>query len=153
MCLSGGSTNGTARLRSEHQWVKVHLITGVNTNVITSVEVTTRETGDCSQFQPLLESTAKRFAVSVEVNPPVGLDTKKALSAAKMLIGAGIDVINIADGPRAYGALVRNRAWRRLSAVRNHKVYLEPTYPFGIGYGGLIQRVFEGSQSPKPSAE
>jgi len=44
---------------------------------------------------------AKRFAVSVEVNPPVGLDTKKALSAAKMLIGAGVDVINIADGARA----------------------------------------------------
>src|SRR5260221_8706252 len=44
---------------------------------------------------------AKRFAVSVEVNPPIGLDTKKALAAAKMLIGAGVDVINIADGARA----------------------------------------------------
>jgi 5,10-methylenetetrahydrofolate reductase len=43
----------------------------------------------------------KRFAVSVEVNPPTGLDIEKALSAAKMLIGAGIDVINIADGARA----------------------------------------------------
>jgi homocysteine S-methyltransferase len=43
----------------------------------------------------------KRFAVSVEVNPPMGLDVTKALSAAKMLIEAGIDVINIADGARA----------------------------------------------------
>jgi homocysteine S-methyltransferase len=43
----------------------------------------------------------KRFAVSVEVNPPAGLDVKKALAAAKMLVGAGIDVINIADGARA----------------------------------------------------
>jgi homocysteine S-methyltransferase len=43
----------------------------------------------------------KRFAVSVEVNPPAGLDVRKALAAAKMLIGAGIDVINIADGARA----------------------------------------------------
>jgi homocysteine S-methyltransferase len=43
----------------------------------------------------------KRFAVSVEVNPPPGLDVSKALAAAKMLIGSGIDVINIADGARA----------------------------------------------------
>jgi methionine synthase I (cobalamin-dependent)/5,10-methylenetetrahydrofolate reductase len=43
----------------------------------------------------------KRFAVSVEVNPPPGLDVNKALAAAKMLTSAGIDVINIADGARA----------------------------------------------------
>jgi homocysteine S-methyltransferase len=44
---------------------------------------------------------AKRFAISVEVNPPVGLDIEKALGAAKMLVAAGVDVINIADGARA----------------------------------------------------
>ncbi|HKQ71577.1 MAG TPA: bifunctional homocysteine S-methyltransferase/methylenetetrahydrofolate reductase, partial [Polyangiaceae bacterium] len=44
---------------------------------------------------------AKRFAVSVEVNPPIGLDFEKPIAAAKMLIAAGIDVINIADGARA----------------------------------------------------
>jgi homocysteine S-methyltransferase len=44
---------------------------------------------------------ARRFVVSVEVNPPVGLDTSKALAAAKMLTSSGIDVINIADGARA----------------------------------------------------
>ncbi len=43
----------------------------------------------------------KKFAVSVEVNPPVGLDPTKAIAAAKMLIAGGIDVINIADGARA----------------------------------------------------
>jgi methionine synthase I (cobalamin-dependent)/5,10-methylenetetrahydrofolate reductase len=59
----------------------------------------------------------KRFAVSVEVNPPMGLDVTKALAAAKMLIEAGIDVINIADGARAQArmsnvalaALMQNR--------------------------------------------
>jgi homocysteine S-methyltransferase len=44
---------------------------------------------------------AKKFAVSVEVNPPIGLDYEKAINAAKMLIDAGVDVINIADGARA----------------------------------------------------
>jgi homocysteine S-methyltransferase len=43
----------------------------------------------------------KRFVVSVEVNPPVGLNPQKAIDAARMLKAGGIDVINIADGARA----------------------------------------------------
>ncbi len=43
----------------------------------------------------------KRFVVSVEVNPPVGLDLSKQLAAAKMLKAGGVDVVNIADGARA----------------------------------------------------
>jgi methionine synthase / methylenetetrahydrofolate reductase(NADPH) len=42
-----------------------------------------------------------KFVVSVEVNPPVGLNPQKAIDAAKMLKAGGIDVINIADGARA----------------------------------------------------
>jgi len=41
------------------------------------------------------------FVVSVEVNPEPGLDLDKPLAAAAMLRRAGVDVINIADGPRA----------------------------------------------------
>ena len=44
---------------------------------------------------------AGKFAVSVEVNPPIGLSLDKALAAAKMLKEGGVDVINIADGARA----------------------------------------------------
>jgi len=43
----------------------------------------------------------KKFVVSVEVNPPVGLALDKQLAAAKMLQAGGVDVINIADGARA----------------------------------------------------
>ena len=43
----------------------------------------------------------KRFVVSVEVNPPVGIDPSRAVAAAKMLKQGGIDVVNIADGARA----------------------------------------------------
>jgi homocysteine S-methyltransferase len=42
-----------------------------------------------------------RFVVSVEVNPPVGLDPSRAIAAAKMLRDGGVDVVNIADGARA----------------------------------------------------
>lgn len=43
----------------------------------------------------------RKFVVSVEVNPPVGLDPTRAIAAAKMLRAGGIDVVNIADGARA----------------------------------------------------
>ena len=43
----------------------------------------------------------KKFVVSVEVNPPVGLSLDKAIEAATMLKKGGVDVINIADGARA----------------------------------------------------
>jgi len=42
-----------------------------------------------------------KFVVSVEVNPPVGLNPARSIAAAKMLRSGGVDVINIADGARA----------------------------------------------------
>ena len=41
------------------------------------------------------------FVVSVEVDAPRGVSPERALEAARMLKDAGIDAINIADGPRA----------------------------------------------------
>jgi homocysteine S-methyltransferase len=43
----------------------------------------------------------KRFVFSVEVNPNPGLSVDASLDAARLLVSAGADVINIADGPRA----------------------------------------------------
>jgi methionine synthase I (cobalamin-dependent)/5,10-methylenetetrahydrofolate reductase len=42
-----------------------------------------------------------KFCVSVELDPPRGLDPQKAVEGARMLYAAGVDVVNIADGPRA----------------------------------------------------
>lgn len=56
-------------------------------------------TGEKSRLGAKL--AAGRFIVSVEVNPPAGLDPARAIAAAKMLIDGGVDVINIADGARA----------------------------------------------------
>src|SRR6202000_3460836 len=43
----------------------------------------------------------RKFLVSVEVNPPLGLDPRPAIEAARLLTRGGVDVINIADGARA----------------------------------------------------
>ncbi|OPZ07998.1 MAG: Bifunctional homocysteine S-methyltransferase/5,10-methylenetetrahydrofolate reductase [candidate division BRC1 bacterium ADurb.BinA292] len=45
---------------------------------------------------------AGEFVVSVEIDPPQGTDISKALESARKLRDSGrVDVINIADGPRA----------------------------------------------------
>ncbi len=44
---------------------------------------------------------AGKFVVSVEVNPAPGLNPKPALEASKMLLANGVDMVNVADGPRA----------------------------------------------------
>jgi homocysteine S-methyltransferase len=44
---------------------------------------------------------AGTFVVSVEVNPAPGLDPARALQGAKMLLDSGVDIVNVADGPRA----------------------------------------------------
>ena len=49
----------------------------------------------------LAASVGRKFVVSVEVNPPIGLDPAPAIEAARRLVGGGVDVINIADGARA----------------------------------------------------
>jgi transposase len=44
-------------------WVKVHLMCGVKTNVVTSVEITHAHAGDSPQYAPLVEQTAENFTM------------------------------------------------------------------------------------------
>jgi homocysteine S-methyltransferase len=62
-----------------------------------------------------------RFVVSVEVNPPVGLDPSRAVAAARMLKAGGVDAVNIADGARAQ-ARMSNLA---LAVRMQHEVGVE----------------------------
>jgi transposase/predicted nucleic acid-binding Zn finger protein len=46
-----------------HDWLKVHLMTGVKTHVVTSVEITGRHDHDSQQLPPLVEKTAEKFNI------------------------------------------------------------------------------------------
>ena len=46
--------------KQEYDWVKVHLMTGVKTNIVTAVEIGERYAGDSPQFIPLVNTTAQR---------------------------------------------------------------------------------------------
>lgn len=44
-------------------WVKLHLMCGVKTNVVTAVEVTNSRVGDSTMFSQLVDTTAQGFAI------------------------------------------------------------------------------------------
>ena len=74
------------KLRSEHQWVKAHLMIGVKTNIVTSVEMTGSEANDYPYLPQLLDTTQKRFDV-------VELSADKAYmgrSNLKAIVNAGV---------------------------------------------------------------
>jgi len=52
---------GDTKLLEQKDWVKVHLMCGVITNVVTSVEITDRYAGDSPRFKGLVEATGKNF--------------------------------------------------------------------------------------------
>src|SRR6266404_7337087 len=52
------------KLLEAREWVKVHLMCGVKTNVVTAVEITDRYAGDSPQFKGLVETTGKNFTMA-----------------------------------------------------------------------------------------
>src|SRR5262249_59824442 len=48
--------------KKEHEWVKVHLICGVKTNIVTAVEVLDKDANDCPLVPPRAKATANGYA-------------------------------------------------------------------------------------------
>lgn len=55
--------NKYGREIDNREWVKVHLMTGVLTNIVTAVDVSGWEANDCPYFKPLVETTAQHFTL------------------------------------------------------------------------------------------
>lgn len=51
------------KIMAKRDWVKVHLMCGVKTNIVTAVEVSERYANDTKYFKPLVESTGRRFVI------------------------------------------------------------------------------------------
>jgi len=56
------------------------------------------------------------FAVSVELTAPVGVDVTRTRAQVEALLAAGVDVVNIADGPRATARMSNLAVCARLAA-------------------------------------
>jgi transposase len=66
---------------AKHDWLKVHICTGVKTNVVTSVEVTEKYDNDTNYFKPLVEATAQNFTMR-QVSADKAYISNKNLKAA-----------------------------------------------------------------------
>jgi hypothetical protein len=51
------------QLMTKREWIKVHLMCGVKTNVVTAVRITDRYSADSPQFKQLVDATAKNFVM------------------------------------------------------------------------------------------
>jgi transposase len=51
-------------VKQQAEWVKVHIITGVKTNVIAAVEILDKHAGDAPRLPPLVRAAAKGFRVA-----------------------------------------------------------------------------------------
>lgn len=59
-------------VKQRYDWVKVHMMVGVKTNVVTAVEIAGRDAHDSPMFGPLFEATRRRFEIG-EVSADAGL--------------------------------------------------------------------------------
>lgn len=51
------------RQMDHKKWIKAHIMVGVKTNIVTSIEITPADVHDSPVFPDLLESTSKRFSI------------------------------------------------------------------------------------------
>jgi len=68
------------KMRSEVKWIKTHLMCGVKTHIVTSVEATPTETADAPQLPELVKTTAKTFTIS-EVSADKAYSSRRNLHA------------------------------------------------------------------------
>ncbi len=73
---------------------------GADVHVIERAPVEAPEHGD--EGEPsLLRLMKSRFTVSVEIDPPRGINVQKVMAGARLMAARGVDCINIADSPMA----------------------------------------------------
>jgi transposase len=83
-------------------WVKAHVMTGTNTNVITAVEIHEKDSADMKQFKPLLATTAETFNVQ-EVCADLAYSTRENLEAVVELNAAPLIPFKKNASPKSGG--------------------------------------------------
>lgn len=67
-------------VRHQHEWVKVHLMCGVRTNIVTAVEIVDKDASDTKLLPALVDATAQNFRVT-EVSADKGYGSVKNYKA------------------------------------------------------------------------
>jgi transposase len=69
-----------AKTVTERQWVKVHIMTGITTNVVSAVEILGKTAHDAPLLPPLLKTTAETFDIA-EVSADAGYSSGDNMQA------------------------------------------------------------------------
>jgi transposase len=95
---------------NKRDWVKAHVMCGVKTNVITSVEITDGHAGDSPRFRPLVDKTSESFTIKT-------VCADKAYSAEKnlklVLLKGGQPYIDFKSNTTATNRRT-GQVWKRL---------------------------------------
>jgi transposase len=76
-----GSEKSEGHKNAQHrEWIKLHAMTGVRTNIVTAVEVSGWRSHDTNYFRPLLATTAQNFALR-DVTADKAYSSRKNLQA------------------------------------------------------------------------
>ncbi|HZI19952.1 MAG TPA: transposase [Pyrinomonadaceae bacterium] len=96
--------------KQQHDWVKVHLMCGVKTNIVTAVEVSERNAHDSPYFSPLLDATARSGFQMKEVSADKGYDSFN--NRRLTLVKGAIPYIPYRDFE--YNLKEKNELWKRM---------------------------------------
>jgi transposase len=97
--------HGTSK---RHNWLKVHISTGVYTNVISDVVITDEHGADSPQFKKLIKNTAKNFSIH-EVSADAAYSSRKNLETVSKYGGTAY----IPFKSNATGMSKNSILWRR----------------------------------------
>lgn len=98
--------------KQEHEWVKVHLMCGVKTNIVTSVEVSHRHANDTTFLKPLLHATTDNGFQVKELSADKGYDSFN--NRCLVLIKGGMPYIPFREGEqRKPNPSNKGELWKR----------------------------------------
>jgi len=93
-----------------HDWIKMHLICGVKTNIVTGVEISRRYANDSPYFKPLLNTTATNFEM-------------KEVSADKEYLSANNLRLTLMKGAQPYIPFKMNSSPGQNTTIWNRMLY------------------------------
>lgn len=98
------------RNQDVRKWMKAHVISGVKTNIVASVEVTDGTASDTTQFKYLVADTAKAFQIK-EVSADKAYSSRENLQQIRDLGAMPYIPFKINSNPKARGNLFWSKMW------------------------------------------
>jgi transposase len=97
--------------QENHDWMKVHLMCGVKTNIVTSVETTGSYANDSPKLRPLVEATAQNFHLG-DVGADKAYSSKANLELVTALGGMPYIPFKARTTGEANGSVQWQKLWR-----------------------------------------